>query len=159
MPFKWYPFSDFQIFGKLINVKKGFSEVLLCQHYKCQFFLLRPDYYKVEREGREKDVCVRLTVEIELKSKKERDKWFKDYNSYLTSEGKRLGKLLLKVQETSVTYIHKKLAVTYADAHKKKLRGYTRILTAEDKLGWFDDDSDGKGRTKIVANPDETYLS
>lgn len=80
--------------------------------------------------------------------------WFAEYNAYLTCEGKRLGKELVKPRETFVAYVNKAIVVTYADSHKQKLRGLTRIFGAEDEIGWFDSND---GKNKIIANPDETY--
>ena len=63
--------------------------------------------------------------------------------------------------ETYVAYIHKRVSVTYADAHKQKLRGQTRIFAAEDEIGWMDDDTrhvnKGTRGQRIVADADETY--
>lgn len=89
--------------------------------------------------------------------------WFKDYNEYLESESKRIGKVLIKVRETFIAYVHKAIAATYADAHKKKLRGLTRIFASEDEIGWMDDDTAHAGKSsrgqRIVADADETYAA
>lgn len=80
--------------------------------------------------------------------------WFQDYNRYLESEQKRLSSIFVKVRDTYIAYVHKALGATYADAHKKKLRGLTRFFGAEDEIGWMDDD---QNKAKVVADPDETY--
>lgn len=49
--------------------------------------------------------------------------WFSLYNQFLTDEGIRLGKPLIKQADTFVTYIGKRIAVNPAGPDKRKLRG------------------------------------
>jgi len=71
--------------------------------------------------------------------------------------------MLIKVRETFIAYVHKAIAVTYADAHKKKLRGLTRFFASEDEIGWMDDDTAHVGKSsrgqRVVADADETYAA
>ena len=77
-------------------------------------------------------------------------KWFKEYVDFLTTEGERLGKELVRIRDTFAIFHHKNIALEPSGPDKRKLRGATRFLTSIDELSHFF----GEG---IKYDPDEIY--
>jgi len=72
--------------------------------------------------------------------------WFREFRKYLVSEGKRTGVQLYHSGSTFLAFPSKRLAVHILAASSSGLRGGTRIFAAQDELGWFNTNEDGKRR-------------
>lgn len=63
--------------------------------------------------------------------------WFKEYIAFLKQEGNRIGKELVKINDSSIAWTLKRMAWAPFGPDKRMLRGRTRIFAAGDEVGWF----------------------
>lgn len=82
--------------------------------------------------------------------------WFKTYHKWLGERGSELGMELYHKPDTYLWYGHKRLALSFAPADQRTLRGRTRFLSAVDELGWFGASKDRSGTSRIRADGDGT---
>lgn len=84
--------------------------------------------------------------------------WFQDYHEMLTDVQRKYGgDELFKLQDSSVTYKHRRLSVYPAGPDKRILRGRTRKFGSVDELGWFPNGADASKNVKM--NADEVYIA
>lgn len=63
--------------------------------------------------------------------------WFIQYHAMLDSYGKRFGEELYKNSDLMLQYKHRQLVLNPAGGDKRKLRGETRTIAAQDEIGWW----------------------
>lgn len=64
--------------------------------------------------------------------------WFKEYHAMLNMHQERTGDVLYKLNETYITYNHRRIAIYPSGPDERTLRGRTRWISVIDELGWFD---------------------
>jgi len=82
--------------------------------------------------------------------------WFKTYHKWLDDQGEELGISLWHKPDTYLWYGHKRLALSFAPADQRTLRGRTRFISAVDELGWFGASKDRSGTSRVRADGDGT---
>lgn len=82
--------------------------------------------------------------------------WFKQYHRWLKKRGEEVGMELLHKPDTYLWYGHKRLALSFAPADQRTLRGRTRFASAVDELGWFGASKDRSGTSRVRADGDGT---
>lgn len=87
-----------------------------------------------------------------FKSSIDNNAWFNNYFAMLDDESARKGIELYKKPSTFISFLHKKLTITFHPANIRSKRGLTRAGGAIDELSWFSQKKEG-----VVANADETY--
>jgi len=85
--------------------------------------------------------------------------WFKQYNEFLTLEGKRMGVPLFEVRETYLYYLHKRLLISYTGADDRKKRGRTRLFGAIDEIAFFNSEQGPVKKKVLDADKNYTALS
>lgn len=76
--------------------------------------------------------------------------WFQGYHELLTKHQERTGEVLLKLNDTFISYAHRRMILYPAGPDKRTLRGRTRFFSSIDELGWFDNSAD-TGKVKMDA--------
>jgi hypothetical protein len=82
--------------------------------------------------------------------------WFKTYHKWLIEKGQEVGMDLFHKPDTYLWYGHKRLALSFAPADQRTLRGRTRFISAVDELGWFGASKDRSGTSRVRADGDGT---
>lgn len=82
--------------------------------------------------------------------------WFQGYHGLLNDYHEQTGDELFKLNDTFVSYKHRRLVIYPAGPDKRTLRGRTRLLGAIDEIGWFDNSAD-TNKVKLSAN--EVYIA
>lgn len=82
--------------------------------------------------------------------------WFRGYHELLSDYGARTGEELFKINDTFITYKHRRMVIYPAGPDKRTLRGRTRFFASIDELGWFDNSSDS-GKVKMDAT--QVYIA
>lgn len=85
--------------------------------------------------------------------------WFKNYNSFLDEESKRLGTKLYRIHNESVIYTYKGISVFPSGPDKRILRGKTRFFNTIDEISWFVGGGKGEGKNAIKFDPTEIYAA
>lgn len=80
--------------------------------------------------------------------------WFREYHDMLNMYQERTGEILYKLNETYITYNHRRLAIYPSGPDERTLRGRTRWLSVIDELGWFDN---GAGTNKVKMGARGVY--
>lgn len=83
--------------------------------------------------------------------------WFQDMHNLLQHYGDKHGVELVRFKETFLDYNHKNLHIYASGPNKRTLRGSTRIISAVDELGWFNN-SEGSDEMER-ASADEVYVA
>jgi len=82
--------------------------------------------------------------------------WFRRYHKWLDDRGKELGIELWNKPDTYLWYGVKRLALSFAPADQRTLRGRTRFIGAVDEIGWFGASKDRTGTSRVRADGDGT---
>lgn len=76
--------------------------------------------------------------------------WFQGYHKLLDAHHERTGEELYKLNDTFVSYKHRRMVMYPAGPDKRTLRGRTRYFASIDELGYFDNNAD-TGKVKMDA--------
>lgn len=82
--------------------------------------------------------------------------WFQQYHQMLNDHHERTGEELHRLNDTFVSYKHRRLIMYPAGPDKRTLRGRTRFFSSIDELGWFDNSSDS---SKVKMSANEVYIA
>lgn len=82
--------------------------------------------------------------------------WFLGYHGMLDDYEHRTGETLYKLNDTFLTYNHRRMTVYPAGPDKRNLRGRTRFMAGVDEIGWFDNTADS---TKVKLSASEVYIA
>lgn len=82
--------------------------------------------------------------------------WFQGYHALLHEHHERTGEELAKLNDTFVSYKHRRLVIYPAGPDKRTLRGRTRFLAGIDEIGWFDNSAD---TSKVKMSANEVYIA
>ncbi len=75
--------------------------------------------------------------------------WFVEYVKMLKQKEEKLGEQIFKMNQTSVLFKHRSLAVHPAGPNKKTLRGLTRLFAACDEVDFFDNEESGEENDRM----------
>lgn len=84
----------------------------------------------------------------------EDSKWFKQYFEVVAHYEEKYGQELVRIKDTYIRFLHRKILLAPEVPNKRKLRGKTRFVYSIDELGWFDEGAD-----KITVSGEETWTS
>jgi hypothetical protein len=82
--------------------------------------------------------------------------WFQKYHALIREYERKYGVEVMKIRDTFVLYRHRSLVVYPAGPDKRVLRGRTRIFSATDEIGWFDNN---EASAKVKTSAREVHIA